>query len=418
MDEVNTKTFCGAPWFGIRTQSNGSFAPCCEFTPALSEYKGKKDYTVDANTIEDWANSDYIKYLRQELGAGNNIAECNKCWKKEKNNIISLRQQINDTLTDNHGNKIQNTWINSFLKKKDKKTILLIADIKIGNLCNYSCVMCNPYDSSIIFTKWQKEKQNIFVKEEIKKNKQYFNEIKNKNKKKYSHNILLEILKHPIKHLKFLGGEPLLEKKLLTILSNIDNEKKKNISLHFVSNGSIDITEIIKKYNLNFKSVSASISLEGIEDMQVWARKGSNWQTVKKNILLAKKKGVQVSIHYTIQLSTIFRLNNLLNWCSKEKLPITFGYVDNPVYLSIENLSEDLKKNIIDNLSTNKLSLTKGINSYYHENETSVENLVTFLLEKFKNKNKNQIDKFYKFIEWYEKDSQLKLKNIVPELYK
>ena len=71
----------------------------------------------------------------------------------------------------------------------------------------------------------------------------------------------------------------------------------------------------------------------------------------------------------------------------------------------------------MDNLSTNKLNLKKGINSYYHENETSVENLITFLLEKFENKNKNQIDKFYKFIEWYEKDSPLKLKNIVPELY-
>ena len=31
---------------------------------------------------------------------------------------------------------------------------------------------------------------------------------------------------------------------------------------------------------------------------------------------------------------------------------------------------------------------------------------------------KNIIEKFYKFIEWYEKSSKLKLKNIVPELYK
>lgn len=416
MTDINTKTFCGAPYFAIRIKSNGSFSPCCEFNSTSSKFQGKKEYNVDTNTIEEWINSDYVKYIRQELKNGNKISECDMCWKKEKNNIISLRNQINDTLTDNHGDELKNTWISSFLKN-NRKSIIIAADIKISNLCNYSCVMCNPYDSSIIFTKWKKEQQNLFVREEIGKKKNYFEEIKKKNKRKYSHSILLEILKHPIKHLKFLGGEPLLEKKLLTILSNIDENKKKNISLHFVSNGSIDITKIIKKYNLNFKSVSASISLEGIEEMQEWARKGSIWQNVKKNILLAKKNNVQVSIHHTIQLSTIFRLNNLLNWCSKENLPTTFSYLYNPSYLSIENLSDKLKKNIIDNLSTNKLNLTKGINSYYYENETSVENLITFLLEKFENKNKNQIDKFYKFIEWYEKDSPLKLKNLVPELY-
>jgi organic radical activating enzyme len=278
--------------------------------------------------------------------------------------------------------------------------------------------MCNPHDSSIIFTKWHKEKENIFVKEEIKKNKNYFNEIKNKNHKKYSYDILFEILKHPIKHLKFLGGEPLLEKKLLTILSNINNNKKSAISLHFVTNGSIDITEIIKKYNLNFKSVSATVSLEGIEDIQEWARKGAKWENIKKNIILAKKNRIQISIHHTIQLSTILRLNKLLDWCCEEKLPITFGCLNTPSYLSVKHLPTNLKNNIIDILSRYKLNLVKSINSYYYENETSAGNLTNFLKEQLENKNENEINKFYKFIEWYEKDSKLKLKNIIPELYK
>ena len=418
MDDINTKTFCAAPWFAVRTNSNGSFAPCCEFTPSLSKFKENKIYTTNVNTIEEWTNSSYMEYVRQQLGVGNKISECEKCWKKEKNNIISLRQQINDTLTDNCRDNLQNTWIGSFLKKKNKKIILLAADIKISNLCNYSCVMCNPHDSSIIFTKWHKEKENIFVKEEIKKNKNYFNEIKNKNRKKYSYDILFEILKHPIKHLKFLGGEPLLEKKLLTILSNINNNKKSAISLHFVTNGSIDITEIIKKYNLNFKSVSATVSLEGIEDIQEWARKGAKWENIKKNIILAKKNRIQISIHHTIQLSTILRLNKLLDWCCEEKLPITFGCLNTPSYLSVKHLPTNLKNKIIDIFSRYKLNLVKSINSYYYENETSAENLTNFLKEQLENKNENEINKFYKFIEWYEKDSKLKLKNIIPELYK
>ncbi len=419
MQHLDNKTFCAAPWFAMRTNTDRSYSPCCEFMPNLSGFDGKKKYTVDQDTIKQWTQSKYMDYVRKQLLAGNKIPECVKCWKKEDNNIISLRQQINDTLTDNNAKKISNTWIGSFLKKNLKKNMLLLADIKISNLCNYSCVMCNPYDSSIIFTKWHKEKnKNEFVKEILKKDAKYFYEIKNKNKKKYSHDILLEVLKHPIKHLKFLGGEPLLEKKLLTILSNVPDEKKQNISLHFITNGSIDIVGVVKKYNLSFKSVSATVSLEGVGEMQDWARKGSNWKLVNKNIKRAKENGILLTIHHTLQLSTLLRLNQLLDWCNEEKLPITFGYLENPPYLSSCLLPTHLKQNVADIFLKQRANLSKGINSYYEENQTTPENLKKFLLEKIENNNIGNIDRFFKFIEWYEKDSVLKLKNLVPELYK
>lgn len=419
MSDLNDKTFCAAPWFAIRTNTDGSYAPCCEFTPTLTKFEGKTKYTVDHNAIDQWTKSKYMDYVREQLLAGNKISECTKCWKKEGNNIISRRQQINDTLTDNNAKKIRNTWIGSFLKKKVRKNMLLAADIKISNLCNYSCVMCDPYDSSIIFTKWYKEKnKNDFVKEILKEDAQYFNEIKNKNKKKYSHDILLEVLKHPIKHLKFLGGEPLLEKKLLTILSNVADEKKKKISLHFVTNGSIDIVGIIKKYNLSFKSVSVTVSLEGVGEMQDWARKGSSWELVSKNIKQAKENAILLTIHHTLQLSTVLRLNKLLDWCNKEKLPITFACLENPSYLSVCLLPSHLKQNVADIFLKHREDLSSGINSYYEQNQTTPENLKMFLLEKIENNNVETIDRFFKFIEWYEKDSVLKLKNLVPELYK
>lgn len=421
MHNIDTKTFCAAPWFSLRTNTDGSFAPCCQFSPGLSKFQGKKNFTVDNDSIEEWRNSDYMKQVRQQLKNGKKIEECKKCWEKEKNNIISLRQEINDSVTDNQGNELQNTWINSFFKNPDRKIPLLTADVKISNLCNHSCVMCNPYDSSIIFKKWYREKENMFVKEEIKKNQNYFNDIKSVNKKKYSYDMLFEVLKYPIKHLKFLGGEPLLEKKLLKILSQISDEKKKNISLHFITNGSVDIHEVVKRYHLDYRSISISISLEGVGDVQEWARKGSSWQTVEKNIILAKNNNIQVSIAHTVQMGTILRLDALLRWCQENQLPITFTYLDNPHYLSADNLSTVLKETIMEKISMNKIIFTKAVNSHYSDGEITSENLVQFLKEKFKNNNedkgKDKISKFYKFIEWYEKDSQLKLKNIVPELY-
>ena len=96
--------------------------------------------------------------LKKDLHQGTKAKSCEKCWLAEDNGRISLRQKLNGVLTKN-ASTVNKTWIDSYFKRKDnfKSEDVLMADVKIGNTCNFACVMCVPEDSSMIYNEWQKK---------------------------------------------------------------------------------------------------------------------------------------------------------------------------------------------------------------------------------------------------------------------
>lgn len=402
MEKINTETFCAAPWFMLRSNKDASFEPCCDFKQELTTFTDNTKFMGKKISIEEWADSKYMNYVRKNLSEGTKIPECSVCWKKEAAGLPSLRQTSNNIVTDNKGIELPNTWLSSFFKNKNRKNsyMLLAADIKISNKCNFACVMCNPSDSTKLFRTWSRNKKNIFVEEYCKKDKNYFENILQRQTRKESYEILKQILTYPIRLLKLLGGEPLLEKQMLEILRDLPAQKKKKISLSFSTNGSIDILSVIKKYKLNFKSLTFVVSLEGIGAIQNWARKGSDWAQIEKNIISAKKEGILIDVQYTLQAATVLKIFDLYDWCTEQKIPLIFNLLKRPTYLSINILSEEIKNNLFNSL------------------EKQQKELYLYLKEQMSTTTKEENKKFYKFIEWYEKDSTLKLKNIVPDLYK
>lgn len=402
MEKINTETFCAAPWFMLRSNKDATFKPCCDFKQELTTFTDDTKSMGKKISIEEWADSKYMNYVRKNLSEGTKIPECSNCWKKEAAGLPSLRQTSNNIVTDNKGTELHNTWLSSFLKNKNRKNryMLLAADIKISNKCNFACVMCNPSDSTKLFSTWSRNKKNIFVEEYSKNDKNYFENILQTQTKKESYEILKQILTYPIRLLKLLGGEPLLEKQMLEILRDLPAQKKEKISLSFSTNGSIDILSVIKKYKLNFKSLTFVVSLEGIGAIQNWARKGSDWAQIEKNIISAKKEGILIDVQYTLQAATVLKIFDLNDWCTEQKIPLIINLLERPTYLSINILSKELKNNLFNSL------------------EKQQKELYLYLKKQISITTKEENKKFYKFIEWYEKDSTLKLKNIVPDLYK
>ncbi len=419
MEQINTKTFCAAPWFMLRANKDGTFKPCCEFKQNLSKFIGNEQSTSKNLSIEEWSNSKYMDYVRKNLSEGVKIPECSVCWKKEDAGLTSLRQTSNNIVTNGKNTELQNTWLNSFFKNKNinnRRYMLLAADLKISNKCNFACVMCNPSDSSKLFSSWSKDYKNTFVNDYLKNDKNYFNSISKIQTKKESYEILKKTLNYPIRLLKLLGGEPLLEKQMLEILRDLPEQKKKKISLSFCTNGSIDILSTIKKYKLDFKSLTFVVSLEGVGEIQNWARKGSDWKQIEKNITSAKKEGILIDIQNTLQASTILRICDLYDWCIEKNIPLIFNMLEQPTYLSINILSNKIRNTLFNSLKKQqeKIKNTK-INL---PKESYPNTLYNYLQQHFLLTNKEENKKFYRFIEWYEKDSKLKLKKIVPELYK
>lgn len=383
----DTKTFCTAPWFQIRNQNDMTKRVC----GSISEQKQDQD-TEDVDPI-DYLNSDHIIKLKQDLHNGTKNPLCSRCWKQEAVGKQSYRQKLNQFVTGNH--EISQSWLKNYFsnKKNYHSDMLLMSDIKIGNTCNHACVMCIPDDSSLIYNKWQNNLQNEFVQEKLKQDPQYLERIKRNGYKSDKYRKYLEqVLQNTnLRLLKILGGEPLLDKTLLENLSQIKDTVKNRIELQIVTNGSLSLTRCADLLG-DFKKINFVVSVEGVGKLQEYARKGSIWNTLSNNILEAKNyKNIDLHICHTFQTTTVLGFGDLEKWCEENGLPITIGFVNEPRHLSLASLKPQCRDKLKSNSKLSK-------NLFDTEYDTQQHEL------------------FCRYIDWYEQDSKIKLKDLYPEL--
>ena len=411
---MNKKTFCSAPWTQIRIDWDGKFRPCCEINIENSKFAGQKTFSIHDSTVDQYMTSDYLQYMKQQLGSDNYISECQHCWNKENQKIQSLRQTLNNTVTRNRGNQIENTWIKLFVdKSQDYRDYNIIsADVKLSNICNFACAMCNPVSSSRIHSEWKSQQSVSFVQEKLLYNPTYFSDIIDNYQTQKGYQHLRDILKFNLKHLKLLGGEPLLDRELFRVLDEVSKEQKKNISLHFVTNGSQNIINVKQKL-YEYQEVTFTVSLEGTHDMQDYTRNGSNWSEIECNILQAQEQGIKLTINHTLQALSVTHLDKLLFWCSQHNLPISFGLLEQPDYLRLAVLPVSVKNLTLDRLDKiNNIKIHQDIENLEIKSVKNIQNLITSI-----NFDSTLFIKFLEYVQWYERNTILKLKNICPEFY-
>lgn len=409
MNPPNDKTFCVAPWFQIRNQNDGGKKVCCVINSNSpdSVKKGPLEFLNSKQNID----------LKKELHSGKRPNACKSCWQDEDNGRISLRKKLNGVLTKNTSS-ISETWLASYFKHKNdfQSEDILMADIKIGNTCNFACVMCVPEDSSMIYNEWRKKPDVFFIKDKLKKYPEYLDKIKytgyaNKHYRNYVEDILAN---KRLKYLKLLGGEPLLDRHLLNLLKSLPEQQKNNLSLYIVTNGSQDLLAT-KKYLGEFKSIMFTISLEGTSQIQDYARYGSDWNAVSTNILNFKKKcPSDVTIHTTLQTTTILGFKDLAEWTRKNNLALSLGVCNQPDYLSFASLPDNVRDIVKKSLCDANLDIIQ--NSIGDEVSWPIEKIVNILEStKF---NPELYKKFLDYIKWYENGKNIpSLKNIFPALY-
>ena len=198
--KINPDTFCVAPWFQVRNRQDMTKTVCC-----LVDYLTEDPGTEELAPVE-YLNSPKILQMREQMANGVKVPQCRTCWKHEQHGDQSYRQMLNSFL--------EGKWLDSYFKHKtDYRTDLVVmSDIKVGNTCNFACVMCNPQDSSMIYNHWIKNQKSPFVQEYLKQDPQYLDKAKASGYKqsRYREYVESAVLsnKH-IKLIKLLGGEPL-----------------------------------------------------------------------------------------------------------------------------------------------------------------------------------------------------------------
>jgi organic radical activating enzyme len=339
----NPDTFCSAAWFGLRNEQFGQFRVCSKIDIECSNFDGITDHAWPQHTAEQFVNSDYAQYVRKNLTQGQCLPECHRCWTSEKLGLPSARIVSNHTVTNNSGQDLSRTWVHSYMSRKQDyvQDHLIAADVKLTNTCNFACAMCNPADSSRIYAVWAGNVQHPVVQLHLEKNPDYLDQVRASFVDKNNHQLLAELLTKRPRHIKLLGGEPLLDQTVLNMLC--ESQHASTTRLSFVTNGSVDLLATTQRLH-NFQSVHYTVSLEGVGAVQDYLRRGSNWQQIAHNIeQFCHKFPDHINIHVTVQALNLAHLPKLLDWCQARDLPITFGMVEDPAYLSVAAIPHQLR---------------------------------------------------------------------------
>lgn len=404
--EINPDTFCAAPWFHIRNQQNGAFRPCCDHDAALSEFPGRKNFSWPHNDFNEYVNSEYLQYLRQQLTTGHRLPECSSCWKKEKMGQTSLRQVINNTMTKNQGHALDQTWIASYGRRKRDFThdYIISADIKLSNHCNFACAMCWPHDSTKIYSAWKsKSDHKIMPILQAHRPPGYLDDIRNRAVDNHNYDLLDQILAQNPRYLKILGGEPLLDRELLKKLQETPESVQQKLSLIFSTNGSVDLVDFAKSLS-RFKQVQYVVSLDGIDQTQDYIRKGSDWSSIARNIESWLERGNRLDVHCTLQSLNLLRLPQLMTWCEDRNINIDYSWVDQPYFFSVTSIPSPIRQLISDSLSNH--------DSWRNPNNQSIHGNVLDFFSEYPHNPKHTND-LYDFLDWF--DDKGLWQKVMPE---
>ena len=337
-----SKTFCMHPFTGLATREDGAVKVCCRSHPI--------GFIEDSSLEEIW-NNDTMREIRRKVLNGERPSQCEPCFSLEDQGVESLRQrhivgkipEARINLYPNSLDKLNKDYSMSF----DIPTI----EIKLNNLCNLKCRMCNPTDSNSC-NDWEQveefyDKEKNFISDNIRK----LNLIKKPYLDKFEDNPnwwnSFEKLLPYFRRVEFAGGEPLMDPqhyRILDMLAPYGNQ----IEIKYATNLSIlgKSNRTIWEYWPKFKSVAVNVSIDGIGKSYEYIRGNASWSELINNI-----KQIQTIPNISrvvgavaVQVSNVMILDKMIEYFLDD-LGIVFytNMVRYPEALSIQSMPRELQ---------------------------------------------------------------------------
>ena len=322
-DSINLpESFCFSPWAHLEISSKGEFKPCCVFRESVKD-KNNRPYNINTDSIEKVYHSQYLQDLRQSFLKGERPPGCSNCWFKESISNRSNRQWTQDHL----GLKAHKLDI----EKVDDLKNLISLDIKLGNLCNFKCRVCNERSSSKIA-----EEQLRLAPDK----KNHIREINAQGRWAENPQIweMFNTIGGQLINIDFYGGEPFLIPQQKIFLNHlVDRGYAAQIRLHYNSNGSIYPESLIELWR-NFREVDLSFSIDNL-GARFELERGGKWAEVEQNIdrmLKYKLPNMVLSVLTTVSIQNVYYLDQLIDWFeSKAFNQLELNMLEIPRCLSI-----------------------------------------------------------------------------------
>ena len=335
---TQSPTFCMHPFTGLATREDGAVKACCRSHPVGF---------IQEDTLEGIWNNDTMQRIRQQVLSGERPAECAPCFSLEDQGVESLRQRhIKGEIPEARINLYPNTRLQEIMPFE-----FPTMEIKMNNLCNLKCRMCNPMDSTS-WNDWQ-EVEEHYIKEDnflVKK----INDLNLKNKPFLDSFVdtdnwwaSFEKLLPYFRRVEFAGGEPLMDPthyKILDMLAPYGD----NIEIKYATNLTIlgKSNRTVWQYWPKFKSVAVNVSIDGIGDSYEYVRGNASWAELISNI-----KQVQTIPNVSrivgavaVQVSNVLILDKMIELFLND-LGIVFytNMVQYPNVLSVQVIPNELK---------------------------------------------------------------------------
>lgn len=275
---------------GLAISYDNIAKPCCSF-----KYDPKNSASAYDTDLATYHSTDYIKSLRTQLENGVWPTECSSCKVKEQLGKSSMREM---------GNR-------SYENYADTDITL---EVRPGNVCNFACQTCWPAASSRVTSFFQQAGFDVTTPDRPK-----FGIDGNANIVDYK---FLDSIKHRIKDVVILGGEPFYDKNCLAFLDWAINNLSANMTLF--TNTSIVREDIISAYPGTLTIVS---SLDAVGKPAEYIRFGTEWDTVEKTFNQLKTfKNVKNRVNITSSAYNFYYISDVIEFLLDDwPEVVTFG---------------------------------------------------------------------------------------------
>lgn len=346
----NSPTFCMHPFTGLATREDGAIKICCRSQPIG---------WIQEESLESAWNNEKMQEVRRQILSGERPEVCKPCFDLEDQGVESLRQRhVNGVIPEARIN-LYPTALDQLTDNYTLPFEFPTMEIKLNNLCNLKCRMCNPLDSTS-WKDWDEvkpfyEKENNYlvptISKLVKVPGQYIGPFDNTENWWQSFE---KLLPH-FRRVEFAGGEPLMDPQHYRILDML-KPYSKNIELKYATNGTtlgISKGRTIHDYWPYFRSVAVNVSIDGIHDVYNYIRTNSNFSEVEKNIKEIKSipNVSRIVGAFTAQAGNILQAAECIDYFLNEMEIVFYSHrVSYPNVLSAQVLPQELKQIAIERL--------------------------------------------------------------------
>ena len=307
-DILTNPHFCPMPWTGLMYNFDGTVKNCIRSDAKTGALGNIKDTPIDQILLGDINVTKQQNIVNHTPAAG-----CHTCYDLERGkkgfDIISDRIFYIKEFKKNPVDQYQ-----------PGQHDLQAVDVRWTNLCNFACVYCGPEFSS----RWADELAVVLDRPTEAQQTNFTQYI-------YDH-------ADTLKHVYLAGGEPLLMKQNLDLLSklNPDVNLRINTNLSKVDTGVFDAV-------CQFKNVHWTISVETQAEEFEYIRFGGSWHDFCENLNRVRKLGHRISFNmlwFLLNYNTVFDCVDYLKGLGFHNNSFVIGALLSPEYLNIRHLPD------------------------------------------------------------------------------